>query len=157
MKKAHILSAVICLHALTGCNRNTDQSSNVCNLQQQGAPHMITTPSGLRYQILTPAADDASVATKGQAVTVHYTGWLEENGVPGKKFDSSVDRNRPFQFNLGAGYVIKGWDEGVQGMKIGEKRRLIIPAELGYGARGTGGIIPGNATLIFDVELLEIH
>ena len=87
---------------------------------------------------------------------MHYTGWLYENGVQGAKFDSSVDRNDPFEFALGAGMVIKGWDEGVQGMKVGGKRTLIIPAKLSYGARGAGGVIPGNATLKFDVELLAV-
>ena len=89
----------------------------------------------------------------GATVDVHYTGWL----LDGTKFDSSVDRGKPFSFHLGAGEVIRGWDEGVAGMKVGGKRKLRIPAELGYGARGAGGVIPGNATLIFDVELLGVH
>jgi FKBP-type peptidyl-prolyl cis-trans isomerase FkpA len=93
----------------------------------------------------------------GNYVTVHYTGWLQnDDGSVGAKFDSSKDRNDPFQFPLGAGHVIRGWDEGVQGMKVGGARRLIIPASLGYGARGAGGVIPPNATLIFDVELLNV-
>jgi FKBP-type peptidyl-prolyl cis-trans isomerase len=91
-------------------------------------------------------------AKAGQNIKVHYTGTLEN----GKKFDSSVDRNQPFQFTLGVGQVIKGWDEGVQGMKVGGKRKLTIPADMGYGARGAGGVIPPNATLIFEVELLEV-
>ena len=87
---------------------------------------------------------------------MHYTGWLDDNGVPGKKFDSSVDRGEPFKFVIGVGQVIKGWDEGVLTMKVGEKRRLIIPAALGYGARGAGNVIPPNSTLIFDVELISV-
>ena len=95
-------------------------------------------------------------ARKGQTVTVHYTGWLYQNGQQGAKFDSSRDRNDPFRFALGAGMVIRGWDEGVAGMKVGGQRTLIIPPQLGYGARGAGGVIPGNATLLFEVELLGV-
>lgn len=97
-----------------------------------------------------------ATSQQGQRVTVHYTGWLDNNGELGMKFDSSKDRNQPFTFTMGRGQVIKGWDEGVMSMKKGERRRLIIPADLGYGAYGAGGIIPPNATLIFDVELLDI-
>ncbi len=117
----------------------------------------ITTPSGLRYIIQKPGADDAKVITSGDIAIVHYTGFLDNNGEPGKKFDSSLDRGKPFSFVIDGGMVIAGWDEGVKGMKIGEKRRLIIPAKLGYGPRGIPGAIPGNATLIFDVELLDIE
>lgn len=115
---------------------------------------MNTTPSGLQYEDST--VGEGAVATAGQRVTVHYTGWLYNNGEQGAKFDSSKDRNDPFVFHLGAGMVIKGWDEGVAGMQVGGKRTLIIPAALGYGARGAGGVIPPNATLKFDVELLAV-
>ena len=104
----------------------------------------------------TPEATSAEAAA-GQHVSVHYTGWLYNDGEQGAKFDSSRDRNDAFAFPLGAGMVIKGWDEGVQGMKIGGQRTLIIPPELGYGARGAGGVIPPNATLKFDVELLGLE
>jgi FKBP-type peptidyl-prolyl cis-trans isomerase len=110
----------------------------------------VTTASGLQYIDLKVGT--GATAQAGQTVTVHYTGWLEN----GKKFDSSVDRGQPFSFPLGAGRVIKGWDEGVQGMKVGGKRKLIIPSNLGYGPRGAGGVIPPNATLIFEVELLSV-
>ena len=115
---------------------------------------MITTASGLQYEDTTPGT--GAEAKPGQHVHVHYTGWLYNDGVQGAKFDSSRDRGDPFAFSLGAGMVIKGWDEGVAGMKIGGQRTLIIPAALGYGARGAGGVIPPNATLKFDVELLKI-
>ena len=115
---------------------------------------MHTNPSGLQYEDTVVGSGDE--ATAGKHVTVHYTGWLYENGQPGRKFDSSKDRNDPFVFPLGAGHVIRGWDEGVQGMKVGGTRRLVIPADLGYGARGAGGVIPPNATLVFEVELLEV-
>ena len=115
---------------------------------------MITTPTGLQYEDTLEGGGD--VAAKGNNVTVHYTGWLYNDGVQGAKFDSSKDRNDPFVFSLGAGMVIRGWDEGVAGMKVGGQRTLIIPAALGYGARGAGGVIPPNATLKFDVELLGI-
>jgi len=116
---------------------------------------MITTPSGLQYEDTQPGTGNE--AKPGQHVHVHYTGWLYDNGQQGAKFDSSLDRNDPFAFSLGAGMVIKGWDEGVAGMKVGGKRTLIIPPGLGYGARGAGGVIPPNATLKFDVELLDAH
>ena len=113
---------------------------------------MTTTPSGLQYE--DTVIGTGKQAQPGRNVTVHYTGWLYENGEQGAKFDSSKDRDEPFIFPLGGGMVIKGWDEGVQGMKEGGQRTLIIPASLGYGARGAGGVIPPNATLKFDVELL---
>ena len=113
-------------------------------------------PDGLKYT--DTKIGDGATAKAGNKVTVNYTGWLNENGAKGKKFDSSLDRNQPFQFTLGAHQVIPGWDEGVAGMKVGGKRTLIIPPELGYGTRGAGGgAIPPNATLIFDVDLLQVQ
>jgi FKBP-type peptidyl-prolyl cis-trans isomerase FkpA len=112
---------------------------------------MPTTPSGLQYDDLT--VGEGAAARSGQYVTVHYTGWLAD----GKKFDSSLDRGDPFAFNLGKGQVIAGWDEGVQGMKVGGKRKLTIPPDLGYGQFGAGGVIPPNATLLFEVELLGVE
>ncbi|WP_342164774.1 FKBP-type peptidyl-prolyl cis-trans isomerase [Methylobacterium sp. SD21] len=116
------------------------------------AAEIVTTPTGLKYQDEVVGTGPQPKA--GQQVTVQYTGWLDEGGKKGKKFDSSRDRNQPFSFTIGAGQVIQGWDQGVMTMKTGGKRTLIIPPELGYGARGAGGVIPPNATLIFDVELL---
>ena len=120
----------------------------------QSTGKQMTTASGLKIE-------DTQVGTgetpkTGQTCVMHYTGWLYENGAKGEKFDSSVDRGDPFEFPIGTGRVIKGWDEGVASMKVGGKRTLIIPAELGYGARGAGGVIPPNATLIFEVELLGL-
>ena len=116
---------------------------------------VIEMPNGLKYT--DTKTGDGAAATPGNKVSVHYTGWLYNNGAKGAKFDSSVDRGQPFQFTLGAHQVIAGWDEGVAGMKVGGKRTLIIPPELGYGARGAGGVIPPNATLMFDVELLGVQ
>jgi peptidylprolyl isomerase len=115
---------------------------------------MTTTSSGLQFEdtVVGTGAQPAA----GQTCVMHYTGWLYQDGKKGTKFDSSVDRGQPFEFPLGMGRVIKGWDEGVASMKIGGKRTLIIPPALGYGARGAGGVIPPNATLIFDVELLGV-
>ena len=118
---------------------------------EQGSNQEITTSSGLSY--VDQVIGTGEVAVAGKTTTVHYTGWLTN----GQNFDSSVDRGQPFRFPLGAGRVIRGWDEGVAGMKAGGKRTLIIPPEMGYGARGAGGVIPPNATLIFDVELLEVR
>ena len=116
---------------------------------------METTPSGVQYEDTTPGT--GAVASAGQFVTVHYTGWLYNDGLKGAKFDSSKDRGDPFQFELDGGQVIKGWDDGVQGMQVGGTRRLIIPPKLGYGARGAGSVIPGNATLLFEVDLLSVQ
>ena len=116
-----------------------------------------TLPSGLIYDDTT--LGEGALASAGQRVQVHYTGWLYDPTAKesrGKKFDSSKDRGQPFKFNLGAGEVIRGWDEGVQGMKVGGTRVLLIPSELGYGARGAGGVIPPNATLVFEVDLLAV-
>jgi len=120
--------------------------------QTAGKP--MTTPSGLQI-IDTKVGTGASPKT-GHICVMHYTGWLYENGAKGAKFDSSVDRGKPFEFPIGMHRVIPGWDEGVATMKVGGKRTLIIPPDLGYGARGAGNVIPPNATLMFDVELLEI-
>lgn len=117
------------------------------------AQEAVTTKSGLSY-IDTQKGDGAAIK-KGQNAVVHYTGWLYENGAKGPKFDSSRDRGRPFTFPLGAGRVIPGWDEGVAGMQPGGQRTLIIPPDLGYGRQGAGGVIPPNATLLFEVELVE--
>jgi peptidylprolyl isomerase len=114
----------------------------------------MTTPSGL--QVLDTVAGTGASPKTGETCVMHYTGWLYVNGQKGAKFDSSVDRGQPFEFPIGVGRVIKGWDEGVSTMKVGGKRTLIIPPDLGYGARGAGGVIPPNATLIFEVELLGI-
>ena len=148
MKKKIGLSLVTALFLLPGCGES--------NIKQKGTMQMaqIKTESGLEYKIIQEGSGVSP--ERGQQVTVHYTGWLDNNGEPGTKFDSSVDRGESFNFVIGIGQVIKGWDEGVLSMKVGEKRRLIIPAQLGYGAHGAGGVIPPNATLIFDVELIEI-
>jgi FKBP-type peptidyl-prolyl cis-trans isomerase len=141
MKRATVVvGVVVCaaLLVLIGWGLNADE------------PKVIKTKSGLEYQDLKEGT--GGEAKKGDKVVVHYTGWLKENK---KKFDSSVDRGEPFEFDLGAGDVIKGWDEGVAGMKVGGKRRLIIPSELGYGKKGRG-TIPPDADLVFEVELLKI-
>jgi FKBP-type peptidyl-prolyl cis-trans isomerase len=116
---------------------------------------MTEMPDGLKYT--DTEVGTGAIAIPGHMVFVHYTGWLYQNGTKGKKFDSSLDRGEPFSFKLGGGQVIKGWDEGVAGMKIGGKRTLIIPPALGYGASGAGGVIPPFATLMFDVELLKVQ
>ena len=116
---------------------------------------MTTTASGLQYEDTRPGTGATAVA--GKTCVMHYTGWLWTDGAKGKKFDSSLDHGSPFSFALGGGQVIRGWDEGVAGMKIGGKRTLLISPDLGYGTRGAGGVIPANATLVFDVELLDLR
>jgi peptidylprolyl isomerase len=119
--------------------------------QDTGAP---VAAAGLK--VTDTVVGTGATPKAGQTCVMHYTGWLYEDGAKGQKFDSSVDRGEPFEFTIGVGQVIKGWDQGVATMKVGGKRTLVIPAELGYGARGAGGVIPPNATLIFDVELLGV-
>jgi len=145
-----VIWAVLTMTAASGQNNNVSTANATAKpTPVEGDP--TKTSSGLEYWDLKAGAGDTAV--KGQQVRVHYTGWLTD----GKKFDSSLDRGQPFVFELGAGRVIKGWDEGVAGMKVGGKRQLRIPPELGYGARGAGGgLIPADATLIFDVELLGV-
>jgi peptidylprolyl isomerase len=133
-----ILIALLTISLLEGCSKKVDKESE------------ITTASGLKYVEIKEGTGPSPQSS--QMVTVHYTGTLQD----GKKFDSSVDRGQPLQFKIGVGQVIKGWDEGILTMKVGGKRKLIIPPELGYGSRGAGGVIPPNATLIFEVELLDI-
>jgi len=129
--------------------QSTDNESTD-NMENAADDAVVTTDSGLQYTDLTQG--DGALPEKGQTVEVHYTGTLED----GTKFDSSRDRNRPFKFKIGVGQVIKGWDEGVASMQVGGRRKLVIPSELAYGSRGAGGVIPPNATLVFDVELLGV-
>jgi FKBP-type peptidyl-prolyl cis-trans isomerase FkpA len=150
--------ALALLTTASGCtSESTNQTSQEEHMQStNNKSQEITTASGLRYQITKEGNTASPAAKKGDTVKVHYTGWLvTDNGQKGTQFDSSINRG-PFQFPLGAGWVIAGWDEGVAGMHVGETRVLTIPAELGYGARGAAGVIPPNATLIFEVTLLEI-
>lgn len=145
-----IVSVWVCHKFFRSSATTTEQ---IVSKEQQ----VITTPTGLQYIVLQEAPAGAQQAKTDDLVNVHYTGWLYQDGKLGAKFDSSVDRNEPFVFPLGAGMVIRGWDEGVALMAVGQKVRLIIPAALGYGARGVPGVIPANATLAFDVELLGIE
>jgi len=155
-----VLAGVV--YAITACAKKEQETQSAAPAPAVANPaagtpvtpaasNVVTTASGLKYEVLREG--NGPVATAGQTVSVHYTGWLTD----GTKFDSSVDRGQPFSFTLGAGQVIKGWDEGVAGMKVGEKRKLTIPSDLGYGDRGAGSVIPPNATLVFDVELLGIQ
>lgn len=138
----------ILLTMLNGC-----MCVETVNNRPEG-PRSVTLNSGLRYTILQEAQEGSPIAQEGKLITVHYEGWINKNDQLGEKFDSSVDRKQPFKFVLGIGQVIQGWDKGVVGMRVGEKRRLFIPAQLAYGSRGAGNLIPPNAALIFDVELL---
>ena len=142
------LAAMITLAAATG-GRADDPG------QTEKEKKMTKTESGLQYRDIKEGTGEKP--KKGQTCVMHYTGWLWENGAKGKKFDSSVDRGEPFDFPIGTGRVIKGWDEGVLSMKVGGKRELLIPPDLGYGSRGAGRVIPPNATLLFEVELLKIQ
>ena len=141
-------AALALVAALTGASAGTTTAS------AQEVGKTVTTPSGLR--IIDSQIGTGATPRTGQTCVMHYTGWLYQGGAKGQKFDSSVDRGRPFEFPIGRGQVIPGWDEGVASMKVGGKRTLIIPPDLGYGARGAGGVIPPNATLIFEVELLGV-
>lgn len=143
MKYLNFLLLIVLTVAMMGCG-------NLQSKQKKENKGVVVMENGLKYTI--DVAGDGLVAKKGDKVVVHYTGWLMD----GTKFDSSKDRSQPFSFQLGAGSVIKGWDLGVEGMKIGEVRTLIIPSELGYGSRGAANVIPPNAILKFEVELLEI-
>jgi len=144
------MTALVLIAALTGGCAGVDPSTATA----QEAGKTVTTQSGL--QIIDTQIGTGASPQPGQTCVMHYTGWLYEGGAKGKKFDSSVDRRQPFEFPIGRGRVIAGWDEGVASMKVGGKRTLIIPPNLGYGARGAGGVIPPNATLIFEVELLGV-
>ena len=153
MHSHHRAGAVAALlFALSPATLILDSSHSTAMAQAAGK--IMTTASGLKIE--DSVVGTGATPGRGQTCVMHYTGWLYENGVKGKKFDSSVDRNEPFEFPIGMSRVIKGWDEGVSTMKVGGKRTLIIPPDLGYGARGAGGVIPPNATLVFEVELLAI-
>lgn len=158
MKKLilHASLAITTVTLLASCysSKNTHNDSSTIQTKSSTMERIKTT-SGLEYEVLQEGT--GNTPNKGQTIAVHYTGWINNNGEKGNKFDSSVDRGEPLEFPIGIGYVIKGWDEGVMGMKCGEKRRLFIPASLGYGARGAGRAIPPHANLIFDVELISIQ
>ena len=147
-KRARVSVALATIAALTG----TFAAGTTTKAQEAGKA--MTTASGM--QMTDTKVGTGAMPKTGQTCVMHYTGWLYQNGVKGTKFDSSLDRGEPFEFDIGTGQVIGGWDEGVASMKVGGKRTLIIPPALGYGARGAGGVIPPNATLMFDVELLGV-
>ncbi len=148
MKTALLITALISSCYLTTAQAADASTSSLSTIKKASKP--MTTESGLIYEDITKGT--GATAQAGQMVSVHYTGWLTN----GTKFDSSKDRNQAFNFSLGAGQVIRGWDEGVAGMQVGGVRKLTIPPQLGYGARGAGGVIPPNATLVFEVELLGV-
>jgi FKBP-type peptidyl-prolyl cis-trans isomerase FkpA len=151
MKLINILLACVCAFTLTACNAQTTTPT------QETA--MTSSTNITELQKIDTLPGTGREAEPGFHISVHYTGWLYDEkaeGHKGKKFDSSLDRKQPFDFDLGAGQVIQGWDEGFAGMKVGGKRTLVIPSEMGYGARGAGGVIPPNATLLFEVELLDV-
>ena len=151
VEKFIVLLLLLAAIAIPACSQKEAASTLPKTAETQAAPAgAVTTASGLSYTDIVPGT--GASPTSGKDVTVHYTGWL----VDGKKFDSSLDRRQPFVFRIGAGQVIPGWDEGVMSMKVGGKRKLIIPSQLGYGAAGAGGVIPPDATLIFEVELLKV-
>ncbi|KKQ33258.1 MAG: Peptidyl-prolyl cis-trans isomerase [candidate division TM6 bacterium GW2011_GWF2_37_49] len=161
MNKYFLYLSFVGVFLISGCSwfsaKNNESSTEKVATEED---KLVTTDSGLKYKILTEAAADAKKPSQGQTVKVHYTGWLKDDKATdkkGKKFDSSIDRGQAFMFKVGDGQVIKGWDEGVIDMKVGEKRFLEIPAALGYGEYGAGAVIPGNATLLFEVELLDIE
>ena len=163
MKKLLLLPLVLSasLWGLQGCADKAETKADPAVTAKSDPSMQIGTPSTVKELVKTDVkVGDGAQAKPGQLVAVHYTGWLYDEAAAdkhGTKFDSSLDRGQPFQFPLGGGRVIPGWDEGVAGMKVGGKRTLIIPPEMGYGARGAGGVIPPNATLIFDVELLGVQ
>ena len=149
------LSASTMFAALQSGNPQRRKPSPKTRKQKQKGPAMVTTESGLKY--LDTQVGTGALPQRGQRIVVHYTGWLSDKGNKGKKFDSSLDRNEPLVIPIGVGKLIKGWDEGLLTMKVGGKRTLYIPSNLGYGTRGAGGDIPPNADLIFEVELLGIQ
>ena len=154
------LQLLVVVALAAGCSDAKDVQQNKTTVNEASASGTTTkgaTMNELQIETLTPAPAGAKKPAKGNSVRVHYTGWLWQDGKLGTKFDSSVDRGEPFEFMLGVGYVIKGWDEAVTQMAVGQKVRVIIPPHLGYGARGAGRVIPPNATLAFDIELLEVR
>ena len=150
VEKLIVLLLLLVAIAIPACAQKDTKAVAEKKEEPAAAANTVKTPSGLAYVELVQGCGLSPVA--GKQVKVHYTGWLEN----GTKFDSSVDRGEPFIFTIGAGQVIPGWDEGVMSMKVGGKRKLIIPSQLGYGSAGAGGVIPPNATLIFEVELLDV-